>query len=185
MTTHSEVPSTPSVKAQQPGGSWFALWTHSHCEQLVHEQLVQRGFHAFLPTVDVWSRRRGKRRLMRVPMFSSYLFVRHAMDRESHVEMRKVRGLVRVLGERWDCLAAIPDAEMKAVEDVATSRQPILPFPYLREGHRVRITGGPLTGVQGFFVNSNAERGTLVVSVHLLQRSVSVVVDATDVAPAA
>ena len=165
--------------------SWFALWTHSHCEQLVHDQLVQRGFHAFLPTIDLWSRRRGVRRLCRVPMFAGYLFVHHVMNRESHVELRKTRGLVRVLGERWDRLEKIPDAEMTAVENVVTSRQPVLPFPYLKEGQRVRITTGPLTGVQGFFVEANAQRGTLVVSVHLLQRSVSVVVDATDVAPAA
>jgi transcription antitermination factor NusG len=168
-----------------PADRWFALWTHSHCEQLVHDQLVQRGFHAFLPTIDLWSRRRGVRRLLRVPMFSGYLFVRHAMDRESHVEMRKLRGLVRVLGERWDRLEAIPDAEMKPIVHLATSRQPILPFPYLKEGQRVRITTGPLSGVQGFFIEANAQRGTLVVSVHLLQRSVSVVVDATEVAPAA
>jgi transcription antitermination factor NusG len=165
--------------------SWFAIWTNSHCEQIVHDQLVERGFHAFLPTIDTWSRRRGVRRLVRVPMFSSYLFVRHAMDKQAHVEMRKVRGLVRVLGERWDRLAAIPDEEMQSVAQIATSRQPVLPFPYLTDGQRVRITAGPLNGVEGFFVDANAQRGTVVVSVHLLQRSVSVVVDATDVAPTA
>jgi transcription antitermination factor NusG len=162
---------------------WFALWTHSHCEQLVHDQLLQRGFRPFLPTIDVWSRRRGVRRLVRVPMFAGYLFVRHAMDSHSHVEMRKVRGLVRVLGERWDRLAAIADEEMSAVEQMTAARQPVLPFPYLREGQRVRITNGPLSGVEGFYVQGKAERGTVVVSVHLLQRSVSVVVDATDVLP--
>lgn len=185
MTATSTVHHPRTDRPADQAASWFALWTHSRCEQIVHDQLVQRGFHAFLPTVDLWSRRRGVRRLLRVPMFTGYLFVRHNMDRESHVEMRKIRGLVRVLGERWDRLAAIPDDEMKSVEHIATSREPVLPFPYLQEGQRVRITTGPLSGVQGFFVEANAQRGTLVVSVHLLQRSVSVVVDATDVAPAA
>jgi transcription termination/antitermination protein NusG len=162
---------------------WYALWTHSHCEQLVHDQLVQRGFRAFLPTVDVWSRRRGVRRLIRAPMFSGYLFIRHAMDKHAHVEMKKTRGLVRVLGARWDQLAVISDDEMESVERVAAANHPVLPFPYLREGQRVRITSGPLTGVEGFFVEANAHRGTVVVSVHLLQRSVSVAVDATNIAP--
>jgi transcriptional antiterminator NusG len=163
--------------------SWYALWTHSHCEQLVHDQLTQRGFRAFLPTVDVWSRRRGIRRLVRVPMFAGYLFVHHLMDKHAHVEMKKTRGLVRVLGERWDQLAVISNEEMASVQRVANANTPVLPFPYLREGQRVRITAGPLSGVEGFFVDGNAQRGTLVVSVHLLQRSVSVAVDATDVAP--
>ena len=163
--------------------SWYALWTNSHCEQMVHDQLTHRGFRTFLPTVDVWSRRRGIRRLMRVPMFSSYLFVRHAMDKDAHVEMRKTRGLVRILGERWDRLAVISDNEMESIERVAAAKHPVLPFPYLREGRRVRIIAGPLTGVEGFFLQANAERGTVVVSLHLLQRSVSVAVDATTITP--
>ena len=32
---------------------WYALWTHSHCEQLVSGQLDGRGFEVFLPTIDV------------------------------------------------------------------------------------------------------------------------------------
>jgi transcription antitermination factor NusG len=179
---------TSSAAIDAPAGttspSWYALWTNSHCEQLVHDQLSERGFRAFLPTVDVWSRRRGRRRLVRVPMFAGYLFLHHAMDRSSHVDIKKVRGLVRVLGEGWDRLAVIPDDEMAAIERVASVGEPILPFPYLAKGQRVRITAGPLAGVEGFFVDAKADRGVLVVSVNLLQRSIAVSVDATDVTPA-
>ena len=170
-----------SVSPASP--AWYALWTHSHCEQLVHDQLIERGFRAFLPTIDLWSRRRGVRRLIPVPMFPGYLFVHHEMDRASHVEIRKVRGLARVLGERWDRLAVIPDQEMDAVERLAAAREPVLPYPYLREGQRVRLTTGPLAGVEGFLVEAKAHRGVLVVSVNLLQRSVAVAVDATGVTP--
>ena len=165
-------------------GPWYALWTHSHCEQLVHNQLVQKGFNAFLPKVDVWSRRRGTRRLISVSMFPSYLFLRHALDKAAYLEVNKVRGLVRVLGERWDRLEAIPENEMNAIEKVVTARQCVLPYPYLKEGQRARITGGPLTGVEGVLVETKPSKGLLVISVHLLQRSVAIVVDGTDVVPA-
>ena len=36
-------------------------------------------------------------------MFPGYLFLHHAMDKAAYVEVSKVRGLVQVLGERWDC----------------------------------------------------------------------------------
>lgn len=36
---------------------WHALWTHSHCEHLVHHQLAAKGFELFLPEIDVWTRR--------------------------------------------------------------------------------------------------------------------------------
>ena len=166
-------------------GSWLALWTHSHCEQRVHDQLVQKGFGVFLPKVEVWSRRRGVRRLIQAPMFPSYLFlsVRRAMDKATYIEVTKVRGLVRVLGERWDRLAVIPPDEMQAIETVAASRQPVLPFPYLKEGQHARITEGPLAGVEGILVERKPQQGLLVLSVHLLQRSVAVVVDGTGVEP--
>jgi hypothetical protein len=51
---------------------WHALWTRSHCERLVHDQLVAKGFQLVLPEVDVWSSRAGIRRLISAPMFPSW-----------------------------------------------------------------------------------------------------------------
>jgi transcription termination/antitermination protein NusG len=166
------------------GESWYALWTHSHCEQLVYDQLVQKGLCALLPTVDVWSRRRGVRRLISTPMFPSYLFLRCLVDKMTYIEVSKVKGLVCMLGERWDRLTVIPDEEMQAIATVSAARQPVLPYPYLKEGQRARITGGPLAGVEGILVEKRAEQGLLVLSLHLLHRSIAVVVDGVDVVPA-
>ena len=173
-----------SALAQPPVEFWYAVWTHSHCEQLVRDQLLRGGFRAFLPTVDVWSRRRGVRRLIDVPMFPGYLFLRHALDKKSYSEVSRVRGVVRLLGERWDCLARIPDEEMESIERIAMAREPVLPYPYLKEGQRARIVAGPLAGLEGILVKSRLDKGLLVLSVHLLQRSVAMSVDATAVAPA-
>jgi transcriptional antiterminator NusG len=175
--THDTAQNPPATAA------WYALWTHSHCEQRVHDQLVQIGFCAFLPTIDVWSRRRGVRRLVRTPMFPGYLFLHHAMDKTAHVAVSKVRGLVQVLGSRWDRLAVIPDEEIRSLERVTTAQQPVFPFPYLKEGQRARITGGPLAGLEGMLVEAKPQQGLLVLSVHILQRSVAVVIDGTAVEP--
>jgi transcriptional antiterminator NusG len=165
-------------------GPWYALWTHSHCEQLVHDQLHQKGLPAFLPRVDVWSRRRGVRRLIKAPMFPSYLFLQHPMDKDTYVAVSRAKGMVRVLGERWDRLAEIPHGEIAAIQKVDAANCPVLPFPYLKEGQRVRISRGPLTGIEGLLVESRPSKGLLVLSVHLLQRSVAMSVDATTVVPA-
>lgn len=177
------VSSSQGSDVTAPAGAWHALWTRSHCEQLVYDQLFQKGIHAFLPTVARWSARRGVRHLVRPPMFPGYLFVRHEMDKAGYLEVTRVRGVVRVLGDRWDRLATIPDHEMAAIERVAASDQPILSFPYLTEGQRARITRGPLAGVEGVFVEARPRQRLLVLSVHLLQRSVAVVVDGDEVVP--
>jgi transcription termination/antitermination protein NusG len=158
---------------------WRVLWTHSNCEQLVHDQLATKGFELFLPTVEAWCRRGGVRRLARLPLFRGYFFLRHAIDKAAYVEICKARGLVRILGERWDQLAAVPDTEIEAIQRLVGSGLPMLPHPYLREGQRVRITRGPLADVEGIVVRMNPKKGLLVVSVNLLRRSVAVQLDCT------
>jgi transcriptional antiterminator NusG len=156
---------------------WYALYTRSHCEQLVWDQLGAKGFHLFLPRIDVWSQRAGERHLISVPMFPGYLFLRHAIDKTSYINVCKARGLVRILGERWDRLSVIPDAEIEAIQTVLNMSLPVLPHPYLREGQRVRITQGPLRGIEGILVQSKPAKGLLILSVDLLQRSLAVEVD--------
>lgn len=128
------------VSSRKP--TWHALWTRSHCEQLVYDQLLSKGFELFLPKIDVWSRRGGLRHLAGVPMFPGYLFLRHAVGKSAYIEIRKARGLVRVLGERWDRLAVVSDEEIEALQRVLNARLPVVSHPYLREGQRVRITRG-------------------------------------------
>src|SRR2546428_11337014 len=107
-----------------PALAWHALWTRSHFEQLVHDQLAVKRFNLFLPKIDQWSRRGGVRRLIRVPLFPGYVFLHGAMDKTSYVEVLKARGLVQVLGERWDRLATIPDREIERVQPDVHARGP-------------------------------------------------------------
>ena len=158
---------------------WRVLWTRSNCEQLVCDQLAAKGFDLFLPTAEAWSRRGGVRFRGPVPLFRGYLFLRHAVDKASYLEVCKARGLVRMLGERWDRLEVVPDSEIQAIQKVVRSDLPIFPYPYLREGQRVRITHGPLADVEGVLVRGNPKKGLFVVSVDLLQRSVAVQLDCT------
>jgi transcription antitermination factor NusG len=73
---------------------------------------------------------------------------------------------------------------VEAIQRVDAACCRVLPFPYLREGQRVRIVRGALTGVEGLLVESRPNKGMVILSVHLLQRSVAMLVDATSVRPA-
>lgn len=162
--------------------NWYALWTHSHCEQLVQSQLMAKGYEAFLPRLAAWKRRGSDRWIAYQPMFPGYLFLRHAMNKVSYIDIMNSRGLVRVLGDRWDRLAAIPQDEIEAISTLIESGMPALPYPYLKAGQRVRIVAGVLAGVEGSLVETKAGKGMLVISVELLQRSVAVEIDCTLVA---
>jgi len=160
---------------------WYALYTRSHCEQLVYEQLAAKGLHLFLPKMQVWSQRAGVRHRIAVPMFPGYLFLQSLVDSATYLEVRQARGLVRILGQGWDRLAVVPEEEIQAIYAVLRSRLPIQPHPYLREGQRVRVRRGLLSGVEGILVGGKANKGRVVLSVKLLQQSVAVEVDCSDV----
>jgi len=162
---------------------WFVLWTHSHSERLVHDQLVGKGFEMFLPTIKTWSRRKGVQSPIALPMFPGYVFLRHPIDKRSYVEIAKARGLVRMLGERWDRLTPVPDDEIDAIRRVVASDVPVFSHPFLREGQQVRIIAGPLAGLDGLLISTKPQKGLFVVSVAILQRSVAVEVDCTQVCP--
>jgi transcriptional antiterminator NusG len=165
------------------GSDWHVLWVRSHCEQLVHEQLAGKGFDTFLPMMGAWRTVAGARRRIEVPMFPGYLFVRGLEDKRRHVEVRKARGLVQVLGQRWDRPAIVPEGEVGALRVLAESALEIHATPFLTEGQRVRVVFGPLTGIEGTLLRSNARTGLLVLSVTLLQRSVAAEVHCSAVTP--
>lgn len=164
--------------------NWYAVWTRSHSEQLVADQLMAKGLDVFLPKINIWSRRGGVRHVIQVPMFSGYLFLHEAVNKNTYIEVLNARGVVRILGERWDRLSQIADPEIESLQQVVEANLDIMPYPYLHEGQRVRITGGPLKGVEGLLVQSKLKKGLLVLSVDLLQRSVAVQVDCRFVDPA-
>ena len=163
---------------------WYAIWTRSHSEQMVADQLLAKGLQVFLPKLSIWSRRGGVRHVIEVPMFSGYVFLNEIVDKNKYIEVIKARGVVRLLGERWDCLSPISDGEIESLQRVLDAGLPVMPHSYLREGQRVRVTGGPLKGVDGILVENRSQKGILVLSVDLLQRSVAVQIDCTWVAAA-
>lgn len=166
-----------------PSPKWYVLWTRSQCEQMVYEQLSDRGFHLFLPTLDVWVRRNGTRCHTTVPMFPGYLFLKHVMDKKSYIEVAETRGLVKILGDGWDALAEVPDGEIATIQHIQHSGVSAVSHAYVRVGEQVRITHGLLEGVEGILIRTRPEKGLVVVSVNLLQRSVAVEVDCAIVAP--
>jgi transcriptional antiterminator NusG len=169
--------------ASMAGGSWHVLWTRSHCEYAVATQLQAGPLETFVPEMSTWSQRAGELRLIRVPMFPGYVFVRGTVDKHRYIDLMKVRGVVRVLGDGWDRLAAVPGPEVDAIQRVVAANVAVLPHAHLSSGDRVVVVDGPLTGVEGIFVHERPQKGRLVLSVDLLGRSVAVEMECAAVVP--
>lgn len=168
----------------EPKSAWHVIWTRSNCELLVTEQLQHKGYDVFLPMLTEWMKNEQSRYAIRTPMFRSYVFVYQAIGRHEYLDICKTRGVVTILGQRWDRLASVEEEQIESIRLAVHSSLPCRPYPYLKAGDPVRILRGALANAEGVFVKSDESSGLFVVSIDLLQRSIAVQMDCMDVAPA-
>lgn len=163
--------------------SWYAIYTKCHHEFTIWSQLQEKNIENFFPCVTRWSRRKDRKLKIQVPLFPGYLFVRIHFTPYSGLEVLKIKGVVRFLGESNQRPAAIPDNQIESLKTIITSGDQLLPFAYLRVGQRVRVCRGPLEGCEGLLVRMKTAKDRLVVSLELLKQSVAVEIDSADVTP--
>ena len=161
--------------------SWYAVYTKSKHERKVNTHLVQEGITTFLPEMERWSSRKDRRKKIWYPIFPGYLFINTELDVESRLKVIKTKGVVRILGHRG-IPTVIPEHQIESIQKAIDSRKNISSFPYLKTGQSVRVMSGPLDGVEGIFVSEKG-KGKLIISVDILQRSVSVEIEEADVEP--
>jgi len=161
--------------------SWYAIQTRPRHERRVHEGLRSLGFWTFLPMVEQvhqWSDRRKK---VQVPLFSRYLFIRSLYKPEVHQAVIKLPGVNGFVGVGRQALP-IPDSEIANVQLLLSRQIPVELHPFLKVGQRVRCRGGALDGLEGILVSKKKDH-SVVVSIELLQRSVSVHINGYDFEP--
>ena len=156
---------------------WFALWVRSRAEKSVFDQLVRKDIEAFLPTVNRWSRWKDRKKLIAWPLFPSYCFAR--FDPRNILDVRKCSGVVSVVS--FEGLPApIPPDQIAAIQALVASELKYDPCPALHEGDLVEVVHGPLTGVTGRLIHKGPKT-RLVLSITMINRAVSVAIDAADV----
>jgi transcription antitermination factor NusG len=152
---------------------WCAVQVRPQYEVLVAAGLCAKGYREFLPmyrTKRQWSDRRKE---IDVPMFTGYVFCK--LNRELPGAIVTTPGVIRIVGTRKE-IAFIDDWEIEAIRIVVASGKKVEPCAYAGIGDQVLITSGTLAGVEGSVVAyRNQQR--LVVSLHLIQSSISVEVD--------
>jgi transcription antitermination factor NusG len=161
------------------GLPWWAVYTRHQHEKTVAQLLSTKGFEVFLPLYDSMRRWRDRSKLLSLPLFPGYVFLRGGLGRRLHVLTTPGVHTILSNGEK---IAAIPDQEIDAIRRAVNSPARVEPHPFLRCGERVRVTRGSLEGVQGVLVRKKSMY-RLVLSVEMLAQSVAVEVDAADVEP--
>ena len=154
--------------------SWFAIRTSPRWEQRASSELSQRGLETYLPLCRVKRRWSDRTKIVDEPLFTGYLFGRFRLT--DRIRVLEAPGVKQILGI-GPHPAPIGESEIDNLRTLVDAKPVLVPWPYLREGQRVRIDHGPLSGVEGFVVRAGQGALRIVVSVDLLQRSVAAEID--------
>jgi transcription antitermination factor NusG len=161
--------------------AWWALYTRHQHEKMVAEMLLAKGFEVFLPLYESMRHWKDRRKLLSLPLFPCYVFVRGGFNRRLQVVTTPGVHMILHNGER---VAIIPETEIEAIRKTVEGSYRVEPHPFLNCGERVRVTRGTLEGVEGVLIRKK-NLCRLVLSVDMLSQSVAVEIDAADVEPAA
>jgi len=159
--------------------AWYALHTKSRFENVVNEGLSKKALDVFLPKITVKSRRRDRRKMIRVPLFPGYVFVRTDLNPYEHVEILKTTGAVRLIGSTRGPVP-IADGTIDSLKIMVATDEEVITGTRFKKGDRVLVVRGPFAGVTGVFASYRGD-GRVVVNIEALGQFAAVNVQADDV----
>jgi transcription antitermination factor NusG len=160
---------------ETPQPRWYAAYTCPHRERRVADHLAARSVEHFLPLHQSMRRWKDRRKLMQLPLFPGYIFVRIIL--QDRLQVLEVPGVVRLVGFNH-LPEALSDDEVNTLRIGLAQAAYAQPHRYLHSGRRVRISRGPFAGLDGILIRQKG-RVRVVLSIELIQRSVLVDVDTT------
>lgn len=127
---------------------WRVIYTRSNWEKKADELLKRSGLNSFCPVVKTSKRWADRKKIVEVPLFSSYLFVEVDSKDEARVlQIEGVIGYVRDFGR----IAEVSTADIETIKDSVNSYEDIecISMRELQKGDKVALNDGILLDVKG------------------------------------
>jgi transcription termination/antitermination protein NusG len=169
---------TKSPSVQTNGvPAWYAVYTRHQHEKTVARILTLKGFETFLPLYQQLRRRQDRLKLLSLPLFPCYVFIKGGLERRLDIVTTPgIHAFVLSAGQP----AAIPTIDIEAIRRGIESGGHVEPHPFLKNGEWVRVKSGSLEGIQGILVRSKS-LFRVVLSVEMLGKAAAVEVDLAQV----
>jgi len=153
-------------------GAWYAAQVRCKRERVVSLVLCAKGYETFVPLCRPNVRSSVDFAAPNEPLFPGYVFFRMSDEDDHGVKVVTTPGVLAIVGIGRKPVPLEHD-EIEALRAAFLYELGMQPIEFFEAGHKVRIEDGPLAGVVGVIVHAKNLR-RLVLSVTLLQRSVSV-----------
>ena len=156
---------------------WYAAYTYPRHEKFVSKQLEDRGIESFLPVYRSVRRWKDRRKEIELVLFPSYVFVRIPLA--DRFRVLGLPGLVRLVSFNGQP-ASLPEREIEGLRNGLEGGLFAEPHPYLQVGRRVRVSRGPMAGLEGVLIRKK-DKFRIVILLEAIMHSVALEIDSADV----
>jgi len=138
--------------------SWHAVYVNSRSEKKITEILLAKNIEAYVPIVKTMRQWSDRKKKVEMPLLNGYVFI-HILPPEQNLvlQTRGVVSFVRSDGK----IAVIREVEINRLKQlVALGYQLEVESinKVYKEGDRIRISSGPLQGIEGYVIESKENR---------------------------
>ena len=140
---------------------------------------MEKEIEVFLPLRIVVSKWKDRKKEVQFPLFPGYLFVKTDLTPQSHLEVVKTAGAVRLIGNKQGPVP-VPDQTIESLKIMVNAEHPITTGTRLRKGDTILVVKGPFAGVSGTFIRYGG-KGRVVVNIEALGQYAGVEVDEDDI----
>ena len=139
---------------------WYAIYTRPRFEKKVATDLEEQGIEAYLPIVKTMRQWSDRKKMVEVPLFSSYVFVR--ISRIDYDRVLQTFGVVKYITFEGKAFP-IPNEQIDNLKIIVNSNERVeTTWERRRKGDRVRVTAGTLKGLTGELITEGDRRKVLV-----------------------
>ncbi len=159
---------TESISPPAAEAAWLVCHTKPRCEKKFAALLSAEKFEHYLPLVQSVRRYAQQTKKFTKPLFPGYVFACVPLERKALIYQQDLLARAITVDDQPKFLRQLAD-----VRTIVASGFELSVMPLLTKGRRVKITGGPLYGLEGFVDNASHPQG-VVLSVDVLQKGLLV-----------
>jgi transcriptional antiterminator RfaH len=151
---------------------WYVVQSKPREEERALHFLKEKGFHTYLPRMEVVKIRGFKNVKTEKPLFPGYLFCRFSKSDESLAHVRWTQGVKKMLPESVDPMPV--DDEIVAAIHKLEQKDGVIRKKPLQKSDRIRITRGPMKDILGIFDYWTSDEGRVMVLLNFINYQASV-----------
>lgn len=149
---------------------WYAAFVETGQEDNIKMRLEYRfkdRLHFYVPRRKLRERKDGQWHDVLRTLFPSYVLINGEIGMDEYYEFKNIPGLLKMLLSNGE-LISIPICEMDFISHLMAGGDIIGPSKLVEEGGHVRVTDGPLLGMEGYITKIDHRKGRVKVKMTFL-----------------